>query len=102
MDETPLERRQRRVKTIRTRIAAGAAALFIAVFGGLTVQLASGHDPALSTTSSKAGVTTTTSQPQSTASSVPSTGGDSSSGSTDQSSSGQSSSGLGPVTTSQS
>jgi hypothetical protein len=98
MDETPLERRRRRVKTIRTRIAAGAAVLFIAVFGGLTVQLASGHDPALSTTSSKAGVTTTTSQPQSTTSPAGSTAsGDSSSGSSDQSSSG-----LGPVTTSQS
>jgi hypothetical protein len=91
MDETPLERRRRRVKTIRTRIAAGAAALFIAVFGGLTVQLASGHDPALSTTSSKAGATTTTSQPQSATSSAEST-----------TSSQSSSSGLSPVTTSQS
>jgi hypothetical protein len=99
MDETPLELRRRRVKTIRTRIAAGAAALFIAVFGGLTVQLASGHDPALSTsTSSKAGVTTTTSQPQATSSSAQTTTSNQSS----TTSSGQSSSGLSPVTTSQS
>ena len=43
---------------IRKRIAAAAAALFIAVFGGITVQLALGHDPALKSTSS---TTTTTS-----------------------------------------
>jgi hypothetical protein len=32
-------------------------ALFVLLFGGITVQLASGHDPALSSTSTKAGVT---------------------------------------------
>jgi hypothetical protein len=47
MDDSPLERRRRRVTQIRKRIAAAAAALFIAVFAGITVQLASGHDPAL-------------------------------------------------------
>jgi hypothetical protein len=59
MNETSIERRRRRVKKIRSRIAAGAAALFIAVFGGITVQLASGHDPALSASSAKAGTSTT-------------------------------------------
>jgi hypothetical protein len=38
-------------------LIAASVALFIALFGGITVQLASGHDPALSSTSSKAGVT---------------------------------------------
>jgi hypothetical protein len=37
-------------------LIAASVALFIALFGGITVQLASGHDPALSSTSSKAGV----------------------------------------------
>jgi hypothetical protein len=39
--------RRRRMHAIRTRVAAGAAALFIALFSGLYVQMASGHDPAL-------------------------------------------------------
>jgi hypothetical protein len=38
-------------------LIAASVALFIALFGGITIQLASGHDPALSSTSSKAGVT---------------------------------------------
>ena len=48
-----LAHRRRRLHLIRTRVVAGAAALFVAVFGGITVQLASGHDPALSATSKK-------------------------------------------------
>ena len=50
-------RRRRRVQLIRKRIVAGAMALFVAVFGGITAQLAAGNDPALS--SSKARATST-------------------------------------------
>jgi hypothetical protein len=65
MDDSPLERRRRRVMTIRKRVAAAAAALFIAVFGGITVQLALGHDPVLKNTTSAA-TTSTTSNAEST------------------------------------
>ena len=40
--------RRRRIHAIRVRVATGAVALFIALFAGLYVQLASGNDPALS------------------------------------------------------
>jgi hypothetical protein len=50
----------RRARKIRRAVAAGATALFIAVFLVVYVQLASGHDPALSA-SSKARTTTTSS-----------------------------------------
>jgi hypothetical protein len=67
------------VKQIRTRFAAGAAVLFVALFGGITEQLVSGHDPAL------ASQTTTT--PKSTPAAAPAT---------------TTSTSLSPVTTSQS
>jgi hypothetical protein len=41
------------------RVVAGAVALFVAVFGGITAQLAAGHDPALS----KSTTSTTTTTP---------------------------------------
>jgi hypothetical protein len=91
MDETPLERRHRRVKTIRARITAAAVALFIALFGGIAVQLASGHDPALAAKSTKS-----TSNAAATATSAAVTDGGRSS---DDS---QPSNALTPVTTSQS
>ena len=47
-----LSRRRRRVQLIRTRVVAGAVALFVAVFGGITAQLAAGNDPALSSSKS--------------------------------------------------
>ena len=53
MEETPLERRHRRVNAIRARVTAAAVALFIALFGGIAIQLASGHDPALAAKSTK-------------------------------------------------
>jgi hypothetical protein len=59
MNETPLERRRLRVSMIRKRIAVAAVALFIAVFGGITAQLASGHDPALSSSTSSTSSTST-------------------------------------------
>lgn len=52
MNET-VSRRRRRAQLIRARVVAGAAALFVAVFGGITAQLASGHDPALAKSKSK-------------------------------------------------
>jgi hypothetical protein len=60
---------RKRVRNLRRRLIAASVALFIALFGGITVQLASGHDPALAskTSSSDAATTTTsttTSQPQ--------------------------------------
>jgi hypothetical protein len=54
-----LSRRQRRTKLIRMRVVAGAVALFVALFGGITAQLAAGHDPALS----KSTTSTTTTTP---------------------------------------
>ena len=50
---------RQRVHLLRRRLVAAAVALFVVLFGGITVQLASGHDPALSGTgtSTKAGVT---------------------------------------------
>jgi hypothetical protein len=65
MNETPLIRRRRRVKLIRGRVVAGSAALFIAAFGGIAAQLASGHDPSLSAKSS-----TTAAAPSTTTSST--------------------------------
>jgi hypothetical protein len=60
-----ISRRRRRAQLIRGRVVAGAVALFVAVFGGITAQLASGHDPALAkskspTASTSAKSTTTT------------------------------------------
>jgi small neutral amino acid transporter SnatA (MarC family) len=55
-----ISRRRRRAQLIRGRVVAGAVALFVAVFGGITAQLVSGHDPALA--KSKATTTTTTQQ----------------------------------------
>jgi hypothetical protein len=86
MNESTLERRNRRVKTIRARFAAGAVVLFVALFGGISVQLASGHDPALAAKSTKS---TTGAASTITTSSV-----------TDQED--QSAKALSPVTTSQS
>jgi hypothetical protein len=39
--------RRARVRRIRNRTAAGSAAAFVAVFGGLYGQLTAGHDPGL-------------------------------------------------------
>jgi hypothetical protein len=50
MTQTPhpaVAARRRRIHTIRVRVAAGAVALFLALFSGLYVQMAGGHDPAL-------------------------------------------------------
>jgi hypothetical protein len=54
-----ISRRRRRAQLIRGRVVAGAVALFVAVFGGITAQLASGHDPALAKSKSKSTTTST-------------------------------------------
>jgi hypothetical protein len=58
--------RRSRTQMIRKRCAAGAAALFIAAFGGIFVQLSTGHDPALAS-STKASTSTTAAATTSTA-----------------------------------
>lgn len=88
------ERVRRRKALLRRRIVAGAVAVFMAAWGTIFVQLASGHDPAL------AGRATATATAEGKAS------GESSSGSSSQSdssySAGSAQSSPSPVTTSQS
>jgi hypothetical protein len=90
---------RQRVHNLRRRLVAGAVALFVVLFGGITVQLASGHDPALSSTSTKAGVTeqSTPSTPASTSTST-----STSTAKTQQQQQQPSQTTLDPVTTSQS
>ena len=38
---------RQRVHSLRRRLVAASVALFIALFGGIAIQFASGHDPAL-------------------------------------------------------
>ena len=71
-----LAARRARVRRIRARVAAGATALFLALFAGLYVQMATGNDPSLgaesaqvataaqTTTSSSQDTTTTQQQDQ--------------------------------------
>lgn len=44
--------RERRIHTLRMRVVAIAVALFVAAWAGLFVQLISGHDPALASSTS--------------------------------------------------
>jgi len=53
--------RRARVRRIRARVAAGATALFLAAFSGLYVQMATGHDPALGTSTAQVASATTSS-----------------------------------------
>jgi hypothetical protein len=61
---SPLETRRARVRAIRARVAAGAVAVFVAVFGFLFGQLSSGSDPGLTDSASASAGTTTTSAAQ--------------------------------------
>lgn len=61
-----LAARHARVRRIRVRVAASATALFLALFSGLYVQMATGHDPALGAQSAQVA---TASQTQTTTSS---------------------------------
>jgi hypothetical protein len=44
---SPLDARRARIRQIRARVAVGAAAAFVGVFGFLFGQLSSGNDPGL-------------------------------------------------------
>jgi hypothetical protein len=54
-----LAERRSRVRRIRNRTAAGSAAAFVAIFGGLYGQLSSGNDPALAKTGTSSGSSAT-------------------------------------------
>ena len=41
------------MRRLRARVAAGATALFLALFSGLYVQMATGNDPALGSSSAQ-------------------------------------------------
>ena len=45
--------RRARVHRIRARVAAGATALFLGAFSGLYVQMATGHDPVIGTSTAQ-------------------------------------------------
>lgn len=96
--------RRRRIHRIRAAVATAAVSVFIALFGTIYVQMASGHDPALTThaamTRSASAESTTTGLTGSSGS-MGSTGSSGSSGSTGSSGS-ATPGGLGPVTTRQS
>ena len=62
MTPTPhpaLAARRARVRRIRGRVATGATALFLALFSGLYVQMATGNDPALGAESAQVATTAT-------------------------------------------
>ena len=52
-----LAARRLRTHRIRVAVAAAAASTFIALFSGLYVQMASGHDPALGSTGNSSSTT---------------------------------------------
>jgi hypothetical protein len=52
--------RRAHVRRLRARIAASATALFLALFSGLYIQMATGNDPALGAESAQVATTTTT------------------------------------------
>ena len=60
-----LAARRERTHRIRVGVAAAAASTFIALFSGLYVQMAHGHDPALSSTGSSSSTTVAQAQSQS-------------------------------------
>jgi cytoskeletal protein RodZ len=69
---------RQRVHNLRRRLIAASVALFIALFGGITIQLASGHDPALgshkaTTTSSSSTSSSSTSANTTSSATAPST-----------------------------
>lgn len=95
--------RRQRTRRIRKRIAVLASTAFIAIFGGITVQMASGHDPVL--TAGKPATSTQTSTTSSSgddATTQSSSTDDSSSSSATASGSSLQSSSPSAVTTSQS
>jgi hypothetical protein len=74
--------REQRIHDLRMRVAAIAVAVFVVVWGGLYIQLVSGHDPALA--SAAAAVATQSADPEATTSDTSGDGfGDGSTGSSD-------------------
>ena len=71
--------RRARVRRIRARVAAGTTALFLAAFSGLYVQMATGHDPAVGTSTAQVAAAT----PATTSSTTTSSSGTSSTSSRD-------------------
>ena len=65
--------RRARVRRIRARVAAGTTALFLAAFSGLYVQMATGHDPVLGTSTAQVASATTSSSSTSSSTSSTST-----------------------------
>jgi hypothetical protein len=106
------EARRARVRMIRSRVIGGSVALFLAVWTLIAVVLITGHDPALArkalttaaatSTTTTGGATTTTGTGTTTTPTSSTTSSTSSGSSGAVSSSTGSSSGVGPVTSSQS
>ena len=65
-----LAARHARVHRIRVRVAAGATALFLALFSGLYVQMATGHDPAIGAESAQVATTSQSSTSSTTSTST--------------------------------
>lgn len=95
-----LRARKRRVSQIRRRVAAIATAMFLATSGGIFVQLVTGNDPALATSTAKTATTTAASTASGSAIVTASSGSSSSGAGAGSSSSG--SGNAGAVTTRQS
>ena len=93
--------RRDRIRRMRRRIVGGAVGVFLALWGVIFAQLATGHDPTLGASASNAATTSTSSGSTvtSSSSSTPTDTGSSSSGS---SSSGSTSSAPSAVTSQQS
>jgi hypothetical protein len=99
---------RQRARRIRRAVAGSAAALFVAAFLGVYVQLASGHDPALDSAAKKSSTVSVTSAGSSKSAETSEGSGESSSSSEssgageEESSSSSEESGPSSVTTSQS
>ena len=65
-----LAARRERTHRIRVGVAAAAASAFIALFSGLYVQMASGHDPALGSTGGSSSTAVAQTQTQSSSGTV--------------------------------
>lgn len=98
---THREAMRRRARRIRRSVACFAVATFIAAFGTVYVQLASGHDPALVADARRAASASTLSASTSSAKDTSTSSSESSSGSS-SSNSDESSNSASAVTTSQS
>lgn len=87
-----LAAKRRRARRIRQTVLAFSVAVFMAMFATIYVQLASGHDPALSASSKKAAASTATGSGSSESSSSNSTSSNSASTGSSEASSSEASS----------